>query len=84
MSTVSTANLLDEAGNFKVFVAGVVRDRPRLPATMNINIRKFPAPTRVPVESGAKAPATKPTYGHVMISKFPGHFAGMDHQGFMT
>lgn len=84
MATVSNRAFLDEAGNFKVLVAGVVPHRGKLPATMNVNIHKFPAPTRVPVESGAKAPATKPTYGHVKISKFPGHFAGMDHQGFMT
>ena len=84
MATVSNRMMLDEAGNFKVFVAGVVRDRPRLPATMSVAQFKFRAPTRVPVESGAKAPATKPTYGHVRISKFPGHFAGMDKAGFMT
>jgi hypothetical protein len=84
MSTVSNRAFLDEDGNFKVFVAGVVMDRPKMPATMSVSTHKFAAPTRVPVESGAKAPATKPTYGHVRVSKFPGHFAGMDSKGFMT
>jgi hypothetical protein len=84
MSTVETSKLLDEAGNFKVFVAGVVRDRPKLPATMSVNKRSFPAPSRVSVESGVKAPATKEPFGHVRISKFPDHFAGMDKMGFMT
>lgn len=84
MSTVSNRTFLDEAGNFKVLVAGVTPHRAKLPATMNVNIHNFRAPSRVPVESGVKAPATKPTYGHVRISKFPGHFAGMDAAGFMT
>ncbi len=84
MATVETSKLLDEAGNFKVFVAGVVRDRPKLPATMSVAQRKFAAPSRVPVESGVKASATKEPFGHVRISKYPQHFAGMDKAGFMT
>lgn len=84
MATVSNKAFLDADGDFKVFVAGAVLHRPKLPATMNVNLFKFRAPRSVPVESGVKAPATKPTYGHVRISKFPGHFAGMDAAGFMT
>jgi hypothetical protein len=84
MSTVETSQLLDEAGNFKVLVAGVVVSRPKMPATMSVAQFKFPAPTRVPTESGVKASATKEPFGHVRISKFPGNFAGMDPQGFMT
>jgi len=84
MSAVSNRMMLDETGNFKVFVAGVVLNRPKLPATMSVTKHGFRAPARVPVEAGAKSPATKPTYGHVRISKFPGHFAGMDPMGFMT
>lgn len=84
MSTVSNSMMLDEAGNFKVFVAGVVLNRPKLPATMSVATHRFRAPARVPVESGVRAPATKPCYGNVMISTFPKHFAGEDKMGFMT
>lgn len=84
MSAVSTAHLLDEAGNFKVFPAGVVLDRPKAPPTGAIPLVRIRAPKAVKVESGVRAPPTKPTYGHVRISKFPGHFAGMDAKGFMT
>lgn len=83
MSAVSTAHLLDEAGNFKVFPAGVVLDRPKAPPTGAIPLIKVRAPKRVPVESGVRAPATKPTYGHVRISKYPGHMGGLDAAGFM-
>lgn len=84
MSAISAAGLLDEAGNFKVYPAGVVLDRPKAPATKAIPLIKVRAPKAVKVESGGRAPPTKPTYGHVRISKFPGHFAGMDAAGFMT
>ena len=84
MSTVSNRAMLDEDGNFKVFVAGVVLNRPKMPATMSVATHKFRAPKKVGVESGVKAPATKPTYGHVMISTFPKHLAGMDSMGFMS
>lgn len=84
MATLRNDEFLTEDGEFKVFVAGVVRDRPKLPATMSVSTHKFAAPKRVSVESGVKAPATKPCFGNVMISKFPGHFAGMDSKGFMT
>jgi hypothetical protein len=83
MATVSTAHLLDEAGNFKVFPAGVVLHRPKAPPTGPIPLHKVRAPKSVKVESGVHAPPTKPTYGHVRISKYPGHFAGMDAAGFM-
>lgn len=84
MATVSNRAMLDEDGNFKVFVAGAVVHRPKMPATMNVATHKFRAPARVPVESGVKAPATKPTYGHVRVSKYSKDFAGMDRAGFMT
>ena len=84
MSTVSLRDVLDEDGGFKVFVAGVVGRPARMPATKSVAYHKFRAPARVPVESGVKAPATKPTYGHVRISTFPKHLAGMDAAGFMT
>ena len=84
MSTVSNRMMLDEAGNFKVFVAGVVLNRPKMPATMSVATHRYRAPARVPVESGVRAPATKPSYGHVRISKYAKDFAGMDRMGFMT
>jgi hypothetical protein len=84
MATVSTSNLFGPDGNFKVFVAGVVMDRPKAPATKAIPMRSFRMPGMPKIESGLKAPATKPTYGHVRISKYPKHMAGMDPAGFMT
>lgn len=84
MATVSNREMLDEDGSFKVFVAGATLGRPKLPATMSVATHKFRAPKAVPVESGVKAPATKPTYGHVRISKYSKDFAGMDRMGFMS
>ena len=84
MSAISTAGLLDEAGNFKVLPAGVVIGRAKPAATHAIPLVKVRAPKAVKVESGVRAPPTKPVYGHVRISKFPGGFAGMDRMGFMT
>lgn len=84
MSAISTSNLFGPDGNFKVFVAGVVNDRPKKPATREIPRHRVPMPSMPKIESGLRAPPTKPTYGHVRISKFPGHFAGMGAQGFMT
>lgn len=84
MSTVTTANLFAADGNFKVFVAGVVRDRPKMPATMAIAQHRVPMPSKPPVDSGVKAPATKCAFGHVRISTYPKHMAGYDAAGFMT
>lgn len=84
MSAISTSNLFGPDGNFKVFVAGVVHHRGKTPATTAIPQHRVPMPSMPSVGSGLKAPPTKPTYGHVRISKFPGHFAGMDKMLFMT
>ena len=84
MSAISTSNLFGPDGNFKVFVAGVVHHRAKTPATMAIPQHRVPMPSMPPVDSGLKAPATKCAFGHVRISTFPKHMAGMDSAGFMT
>lgn len=84
MATVTLAKMLDETGNFKVHPAGVVGERPKMPATSAIPLHPLRAPAPVKVESGIHAAATKVPFGHVMISKYPKHFAGMDHAGFMS
>jgi hypothetical protein len=84
MATVLAHDLFDEAGAFKVFPAGVVLHRPKKPATGAIPVFKVPMPAKPKIESGLKAPATKPSYGHVRISTYPKHLAGMDPAGFMT
>lgn len=83
MTTVSNTKFLMESGAQKVFVAGVVKHRPSLPATMSVTQHKFRAPSKVPTVSGMKSPATKVPFGHVRISTFPKHFAGEDAMGFM-
>lgn len=84
MSAISTAGLLDEAGNFKVLPAGVVIGRPKPALTKAIPLVKVRAPKAVKVESGGRAAATKVPFGHVRISTYPKHMAGMDPAGFMT
>lgn len=60
----------------KVYVAGAVLDRPKLPATRAIPQTHMAPPKRVKVESGVKPPATKPTYGHVRVLGYPKALAG--------
>lgn len=67
----------------QAFVAGVVH-RAEPPVTKAIKLYPMAAPKPVKVEAGAHAPPTRPVYGHVRISTFPNHFAGMDKRGFMT
>lgn len=71
------------AGMQKSFVAGIVR-RAKLPATQAIKLFPMSTPKVVPVEGGVRAKPTRPTFGHVRISTYPKHFAGMDAMGFMT
>lgn len=67
----------------QAFVAGVVH-RGKLPATQAIKLYPMEAPKKVKVEGGGRAPPTRPVYGHVRISTFPKHLAGVDSAGFMT
>lgn len=65
-------------------VAGVVQHRGSLPATRAIKMFPMSAPKMPPVEGGVRAKPTRPTFGHVKISTYPKHMAGMDKAGFMT
>jgi hypothetical protein len=67
----------------KAFIAGVV-GRAKVPATKAVKMYPMAAPKPVPVVGGVRAKPTRPTYGHVRISTYPKHFAGLDAMGFMT
>jgi hypothetical protein len=89
MSIEMATNVLSDKmfgpdGQFKVLPAGVVVGRPRKPATGPIPTFTVPMPSKPKIESGVKAPATKCAFGHVRISTYPKHLAGMDPAGFMT
>ena len=83
-TNVLSPQMFGPDGQFRVLPAGVVVGRPRKPATGPIPVFSVPMPSKPRIESGVKAPATKPSYGHVRISTYPKHLAGMDKRGFMT
>jgi len=66
----------------KSFIAGVVH-RAKLPKTQAVKQFPMREPKMPPVEGGVRAKPTRPTFGHVRISTYPKHFAGMDAMGFM-
>ena len=66
----------------KVRIAGVV-ERSKPPATKAIKMYPMASPKPVPVMGGVRAKPTRPTFGHVRISTYPKHMAGMDAGGFM-
>ena len=67
----------------KAFVAGIVHSA-KMPATRAVKLFPMSAPKMPPTEGGVRAKPTRPTFGHVRISTYPKHFAGMDPAGFMS